>query len=40
VGNVLSMHNLGIVHRDIKLDNILIIDNVYVLADFGVSEPI
>lgn len=34
------MHNLSLVHRDIKKQNILIVGNVYVLADFGVSEEI
>lgn len=40
--NMLSMHNNNIVHRDIKLDNILVINRYsdYVLADFGVAEEI
>ena len=40
IGNLICMHNLGVVHRDIKKENILIVNNVYVLADFGVSEEI
>jgi serine/threonine protein kinase len=34
------MHNTGVVHKDIKKDNILIIKNNFVLADFGVSEEL
>ncbi|KRX03997.1 Protein kinase-like domain [Pseudocohnilembus persalinus] len=40
IGNVLCMHNLCLVHRDIKKQNILVVDNQFVLADFGVSEEI
>ena len=34
------MHNLGVVHKDIKKENILMVAGAYVLADFGVSEEI
>ena len=34
------MHNLGVVHKDIKKENILMVGGAYVLADFGVSEEI
>lgn len=40
VGNVLSMHNMCVVHRDLKLDNILVSNGKYFLADFGISEEI
>ncbi len=29
------MHNLGIAHRDLKIENILINDSKFKLADFG-----
>ena len=32
-----GIHQLGIVHRDIKFENILIVDNVPVFLDFGLS---
>ncbi|KAL4455892.1 hypothetical protein ABPG74_003302 [Tetrahymena malaccensis] len=38
--NVLSMHNMCVVHRDLKLDNILVSNGNYFLADFGISEEI
>ena len=37
---MLSMHNASIVHRDLKMDNILFVNNNYVLADFGIAEEI
>lgn len=33
--NVLFMHNNCVVHRDLKMDNILVSNGFYVLADFG-----
>lgn len=38
--NVVSMHNMCVVHRDLKLDNILVSNGNYFLADFGISEEI
>lgn len=34
------MHNMCVVHRDLKLDNILVSNGNYFLADFGISEEI
>lgn len=34
------MHNMCVVHRDLKLDNILVSNGKYFLADFGISEEI
>lgn len=34
------MHNLRLVHKDIKKENILVVGNVFVLADFGISEEV
>ena len=31
------MHEKGIIHRDLKLDNILVKKNSFKIADFGVS---
>ena len=31
------MHEKGIIHRDLKLDNILVNKNLFKIADFGVS---
>jgi len=35
-----EFHNLGFVHRDLKLDNILMHDGHPVIADFGLSRKI
>src|SRR5829696_8305979 len=35
-----NLHEKGFVHRDIKPDNILIMNGKYCLADFGVSRQI
>ena len=39
-----DLHKLGIIHRDIKLENIMLIDRFTPdqirLADFGLSTPI
>ena len=32
------MHQMGIAHRDLKLENILLDDNKFKVADFGSSE--
>ena len=32
------MHAMGISHRDLKLENILLSDNKFKVADFGSSE--
>ena len=40
VGNVLCMHNLNMVHKDIKKENILIFGSIMVLADFGLTEEL
>ena len=32
------MHEMGIAHRDLKLENILLSDNKFKVADFGSSE--
>ena len=34
------LHALGICHRDIKPQNILRLNNKYLLADFGISKVI
>ena len=36
--NLLTMHNQKIVHFDIKPDNILTLDDKFMLTDFGESE--
>lgn len=35
---VQHMHSMGIAHRDLKLENILLADNKFKVADFGSSE--
>ena len=34
------MHSIQVIHKDIKKENILIIDNSFVLADFGLSSRV
>lgn len=38
VDGLLYLHNKGVLHRDIKSQNILITDNVVKLCDFGVAK--
>lgn len=38
LANVLTAHSSLIVHRDLKKENLLLVNNECVLADFGVSE--
>lgn len=35
VNGIKHMHNLGIAHRDLKIENILVSDAKFKLADFG-----
>ena len=35
---VKHIHSLGIAHRDLKLENILLADKKFKVADFGSSE--
>lgn len=35
-----NLHEKGFVHRDLKPDNVLIINGKYCLADFGISREI
>ena len=38
---LVAMHNKNIVHRDLKLDNIMITDDYKLkLADFGISKDL
>jgi protein-serine/threonine kinase len=35
---VKHIHDMGIAHRDLKLENILLSDNKFKVTDFGSSE--
>ncbi len=35
---IMSIHSKKIIHRDIKPQNIILLNNVYKITDFGVSS--
>jgi serine/threonine protein kinase len=39
LAGVEELHRLGYVHRDLKPENILLLDNTWVLSDFGLILP-
>ena len=40
VKGMLTVHENGVIHRDLKLENILIKNGVFKIADFGLSKEV